>query len=171
MGEPAAGHRLKEQLRERIAHVQRRTAGLTTRPRVAVIEWLDPVFCSGHWTPELVEIAGGTEPLGRRGEPAARVPWQAVVDAAPDVLVLACCGFDVARTVSDVPRLTVLPGWNAIPAVCTGAVYAVDGSAYLSRPGPRLVDSIELLAEMLHPDRFTRRLPHSAWRRVELPTT
>jgi iron complex transport system substrate-binding protein len=115
-----------------------------------------------------VAIAGGVEPLGRGGEDAARVPWEAVVDAAPEVLVLACCGFDVERTLADLPLLRTRPGWDGLPAVRAGEVYAVDGSAYLSRPGPRIVDSLEMLATILHPDRFPRRFPAGALRRVEL---
>ena len=93
------------------------------------------------------------------------MPWQAVVDAAPEVLVLACCGFDLARTLADVRRLGAMPGWESLPAVREGEVYAVDGSAYFSRPGPRLVDSLEMLAEILHPERFARRFPPSAYQR------
>src|SRR6266516_4543617 len=115
---------------------------------------------------ELVAIAGGTEPLGRMGEDAARVPWEAVVAAAPEVLVLACCGYDLARTMADVPLLTTRPGWAELPAVRAGEVYAVDGSAYFSRPGPRLVDSLEMLAEILHPELFAGRFPARAVRRL-----
>jgi iron complex transport system substrate-binding protein len=152
-------------LEARVAAVRARVADAPRR-RCVLLEWALPPFRSGHWGPELVALAGGAEPLGRAGEDAARVPWEAVVDAAPEVLVLACCGYDVARTLADVPRLGALPGWAAIPAVGRGEVYALDGSAYVSRPGPRVVDSLEILAEILHPDRFPRRFPETAWRRV-----
>jgi iron complex transport system substrate-binding protein len=108
--------------------------------------------------PELVEIAGGSEFLGR-GEDAARVPWEAVVEAAPDVIVLACCGYDVERTLADVPLLRERAGWSSIPAVRAGDVWVVDGSAYFSRPGPRIVDSLELLATLMHPDEFPATVP------------
>ena len=94
------------------------------------------------------------EPLGRKGEDAARVSWEDVRAASPEVLVLACCGYRVERTLADVPILRRQPGWDDLPAVRAGEVYAVDGSAYLSRPGPRIVDSLELLAGILHPERF-----------------
>jgi iron complex transport system substrate-binding protein len=113
-----------------------------------------------------VAIAGGIDPVGRRGEDAARVPWDEVVAAAPEVLVLACCGYDVDRTLADVPLLAARPGWGDLPAVRSGAVWAIDGSAYVSRPGPRLVDSIELLAELVHPELFAGRFPHRAHARV-----
>src|SRR5437870_11412289 len=152
-------------LEPRIAAVRARAAGAPRR-RCVVLEWIAPPYRSGHWTPELVAIAGGTEPLGRMGEDAARVSWEAVVAAAPEVLVLACCGYDLARTAADLPLLATRPGWAELPAVRAGEVYAVDGSAYLSRPGPRLVDSLEMLAEILHPELFAGRFPARAVRRL-----
>jgi iron complex transport system substrate-binding protein len=137
------------------------------RPRTVLLEWTDPPFRTGHWGPELVELAGGVEPLGRRGEDAARIPWEAVVEAAPEVLVVACCGYDVARTLDDLPLLRARPGWTALPAVQRGQVWVVDGSAYFSRPGPRLVDSLEILAEILHPATFRGRFPAREFRRVD----
>jgi iron complex transport system substrate-binding protein len=154
-------------LRARIVSVRER-AQRAPRTRCVLLEWIDPPFRSGHWDPELVELAGGVDPLGTRGEDAARVPWEAVVASAPEVLVLACCGFDVARTLADVPLLRERPGWSSLPAVRDGRVYAVDGSAYFSRPGPRIVDSLELLAEILHPDLFTPRFPPTAVQRLAL---
>src|SRR2546425_1865755 len=131
-------------LARRMEAVRARRADVPPR-RCVLLEWTTPPFCSGHWDPELVEIAGGRELLCRAGEPAAEVPWAAVCEVAPEVLVLACCGYDVARTLGDVPLLRALPGWGALPAVQAGRVYVVDGSAYFSRPGPRIVDSLELL--------------------------
>jgi len=152
-------------LEARIAAVCTRAAGAPRR-RCVVLEWIAPPYRSGHWTPELVAIAGGTEPLGRVGEDAARVPWEAVLSAAPEVLVLACCGYDLTRTMADVPLLGARPGWEQLPAVRAGQVFAVDGSAYFSRPGPRLVDSLEMLAEILHPELFAGRFPARAVRRL-----
>jgi iron complex transport system substrate-binding protein len=150
------------------ARVDAVAAAAADRPRrrCVLLEWIDPPYRSGHWGPELVSLAGGVDPLGRAGEDAARVAWDDVVAAAPEVLVLACCGYDVARTRADVPLLTARPGWSTLPAVRTGAVWAIDGSAYVSRPGPRLVDSLELLAELIHPDVFAGRFPHRAHARV-----
>ena len=165
LGVPERAAEVIAGLEARIVAVRVGAAG-APRPRCVVLEWIAPPYRSGHWTPELVAIAGGTEPLGRLGEDAARVPWEAVVAAAPEVLVLACCGYDLARTAVDLPLLPTRPGWQELPAVRAGQVYAVDGSAYLSRPGPRLVDSLEILAEILHPELFAGRFPARAVRRL-----
>jgi iron complex transport system substrate-binding protein len=165
LGVPERAADVVAALEARIAAVCARTATVT-RPRCVLLEWIAPPFRSGHWGPELVALAGGLEPLGRAGEDAARVAWDAVVAAAPDVLVLACCGYDVDRTLADVGLLRARPGWQDLPAVRAGAVWAVDGSAYFSRPGPRLADSLEILAEILHPDIFRGRFPARAVRRV-----
>ncbi len=162
---PERAERVVADLETRIAAVRERAAGARPR-RCVVLEWLAPPFRSGHWTPELVALAGGIEPLGRSGEDAARVGWDEVVAAAPEVLVIACCGFDVARTVADVTGLRCAAGWKALPAVRDAEVHVVDGSAYMSRPGPRIVDSLEMLAAILHPDRFASRFPASACRRL-----
>ena len=153
LGVRERGDALVAGLRARIEAVRARAADAARR-RCVVLEWIDPPFRSGHWTPELVEIAGGVEPLGRKGEDAARVSWEDVRAASPELLVLACCGYRVERTLADVPILRRQAGWDDLPAVRAGEVYAVDGSAYLSRPGPRIVDSLELLAGILHPERF-----------------
>jgi iron complex transport system substrate-binding protein len=166
LGVPERAARVVAGLEGRLEAVRARTAAAPRR-RCVLLEWIAPPFRSGHWGPELVAIAGGVEPLGRPGEDAARVPWQAVREAAPEVLVLACCGFDLARTLADVPRLRAEPGWEALPAVRAGEVYAVDGAAYFSRPGPRIVDSAELLAEILHPELFGVRFAGRGFRRLD----
>jgi iron complex transport system substrate-binding protein len=165
LGAPERGARLVAALEARIDAVRASVAGAPAR-RCIVLEWMAPPYRSGHWIPELVALAGGVELLGRAGEDAARVAWEAVVDAAPDVLVLACCGFDVARTLADVPLLRSAPGWDRIPAVRDGDVWVVDGSAYMSRPGPRVVDSLEILAAILHPARFRAVASEAACRRL-----
>ena len=152
-------------LEGRLDAIRARVAG-APRPRCVLLEWIAPPFRSGHWGPELVDVAGGVEPLGRTGEDAARVAWDDVVAAAPDVLVLACCGFDAVRTRADLPLLRARPGWSDLPAVRNDAVWVVDGSAYFSRPGPRIVDSAEILANILHPDRFQVDAPPGAFERV-----
>jgi len=158
LGVAERGAEVVAALGARVEAVRARAAGAQRR-RCVVLEWIDPPFRSGHWTPELVDIAGGVEPLGRKGEDAARASWDDVRAAAPEVLVLACCGYRVERTLGDLPILRRQPGWDDLPAVRAGEIYVVDGSAYFSRPGPRIVDSLELLAGMLHPDRFPGRLP------------
>jgi iron complex transport system substrate-binding protein len=139
-------------LRDRVEDVVRRSTVSRDRPRVALLEWLDPPFSCGHWNPELVRLAGGVEGLGREGERSRTLAWEEVVGWAPEVVVIACCGFSTERTLEDVPLLRAVPGWDTVPAVEAGRVYVVDGSQYFSRPGPRLVDSLEILAHAIHPD-------------------
>ncbi|HEX5387687.1 MAG TPA: cobalamin-binding protein [Gemmatimonadales bacterium] len=145
-GEVVAG------LTARVEAVAARSAALVERPRVALLEWLDPPFSCGHWSPELVRLAGGVEGLGREGEPSRTLRWDEVTAWAPEVVFIACCGFSVERTLEDVPALWSAPGWPELPAARSGRVYVTNGSDYFSRPGPRLVDGLEILAHALHPE-------------------
>ena len=146
------------ELRDRVDRVRTRCAAVPRR-RCVLLEWIAPPFRSGHWGPELVAIAGGIDPVGRQGEDAVEIEWHAVRAAAPEVLVIACCGFDVARTLRDLPILRRYPGFPELPAAQSREVWVVDGSAYFSRPGPRLVDSLELLAPLVHPELFPGSSP------------
>jgi iron complex transport system substrate-binding protein len=119
---------------------------------MAFIEWLDPPFGCGHWNPELVAMAGGDDAFGRRGEPARVIEWSDVAASRPALIFIAACGFGVDRTLEDLPALTRMPGWRDVPAVREGRVYVTDGSQYFSRPGPRLIDSLEILAHAIDPD-------------------
>lgn len=166
MGVPAAGARLIQELEARIGYVRTRAAAAAKRPRVAVVEWLDPVFCSGHWTPELVDIAGGIEVLGIAGQDSVRKTWQDVLRAVPDILVIACCGQPAARALQDWAPLAQRPMVQSLAPVRTGEVYVVDGDAYFSRPGPRVVDTLEILAEIVHPELFTGAFPDRDVRRL-----
>lgn len=139
-------------LQARVDAINRRSEEIEIRPRVALLEWLDPPFSSGHWTPQLVRLAGGREMLGEAGKASRSLTWDEVIAAEPEVIVIACCGFDIERTLQDMPLLAAVDGWHEIPAVRNGEVFVVDGSQYFSRPGPRLVDSLEILAHALHPD-------------------
>jgi iron complex transport system substrate-binding protein len=155
---------LVSELRVRIERVRARAALAERRPRVACLEWLSPTFGPGHWLPELVELAGGRSGLGAPHSDSRRVAWDDVIAFAPEVIVVTPCGFDLPRTVDEARR--VLPGrtgWEALPAVRQGRVYAVDGNAYFSRPGPRIVDSLELLAELIHPELCAGWGPRGAW--------
>lgn len=158
-GVPERAQDVVASLDARVQAVRARAAEASPRPRCLLLEWLDPPFACGHWNPELVEIAGGEEPLGHKGRPSRRVTWAEVREARPEVLLIACCGFDLARTQLDLPLLRDREGWDALPAVVEGRVYAVDGSQYFSRPGPRVVDSLEILAEILRPELFAGRFP------------
>ncbi len=151
-GIAARAEEVVARLQARVAAVLERTRSVARRPRVALLEWIDPPFGCGHWSPELVRLAGGVEVVGREGEPSRTTPWADFVAAAPEVLIVACCGFDAARTRQDLPVLTSYPGFHELPCTRSRQVYLLDGNAYFSRPGPRLVDSLELLAHALHPD-------------------
>ena len=120
------------------------------RPRAVCLEWFDPLYVAGHWVPEIVALAGGIDILGRQGEASFKIEWRQVVEARPDVILLMPCGFDVRRTVREATPLRSLEGWENLSAVRTGNVYALNGNAYFSRPGPRLVNGLEILARILH---------------------
>ncbi len=139
--------------RDRLARVKGAVAGLP-RPRVGCIEWLDPPFSAGHWVPGMVRLAGGEELFAKEGEPSGRIAWDKVYEAAPEVLILMPCGFDAARSMREARTLPDLPGWNELPAVRNGRVWVVDANSYFSRPAPRLVDGVETLARILHPEIF-----------------
>ncbi len=139
-------------LQQRVNVVKDRTRRITNPPRVVVLEWIDPPFSSGHWTPELVRFAGGIEVIGQESQPSRTIPWQEIISADPDILVVACCGFDIERTRKDLPILAAYPGFASLRCVRSDRVYLMDGNSYFSRPGPRLVDSLEILAHALHPE-------------------
>jgi iron complex transport system substrate-binding protein len=123
-------------------------------PRVAIIEWIAPLILAGNWLPELIQVAGGYDALCKPGEYSPTVSWQTIRDYAPEVLAIIPCGYKLTQTLAEVPTLQRLPGWQDVPAVHLGQVYAVDGNAYFNRPGPRIVDSLEILAGLIHPDLF-----------------
>jgi iron complex transport system substrate-binding protein len=156
-------------LRERLARIEnrvleRRLSGIPPR-RVICLEWLDPPFASGHWVPEQVRRAGGWDLLGRIGEPALETTWESVRDVEPEQLMLIACGFDAARTAAEWERgRATRPSWfEDLAAVRETEVYALDGSAYFSRPGPRVVDGVALLAELFDPEFVGEQLPADAW--------
>ena len=142
------------QLSDRIKAVRSRANRIAHRPRCFLMEWVDPPFCSGHWGPELVEIAGGYDPLGRKQQPSVQIEWQQVPDARPEFIVLALCGYGINRARSDYEILRRFPDFDSLPAARQGQIYLVDASAYFARPGPRIVDSAEILAGILHPEEF-----------------
>jgi iron complex transport system substrate-binding protein len=142
------------QLSRRVENVRQRAAQISHRPRCFLMEWIDPPFCSGHWGPELVEIAGGFDSLGRKHQPSVQIEWQQVLEARPEVIVLALCGYDIARAERDYELLRRLPGFDSLPAAQNGRIHLLNASAYFARPGPRIVDSVEVLAGILHPDEF-----------------
>jgi len=159
--------RVVAELTARLDRVDQALAGISRRPRVAALEWLDPLMASGHWVAEMIRRAGGEDFLGRDREPSVCVPWADFLRYAPETVLLMPCGFDVERSARDVSLLVSRTGWAALPAVAAGQIYAVHGGAYFNRPGPRLVDGVEILAEILHPEIFPRRRPKEDYRRLD----
>jgi iron complex transport system substrate-binding protein len=145
----------------RIENVRERAATIRDRPRCFLMEWVDPPFCSGHWGPELVEIAGGYDPLGRKHQPSMQIKWQEVLDARPEIIVLALCGYDIDRARRDYEILRGFSDFDSLPAARRGEIHLVDASAYFARPGPRVVDSLEILAGILHPQEFPEFAPRA----------
>jgi iron complex transport system substrate-binding protein len=161
-GREAEARRTVARLQERIARVEESVRG-RPRPRVFCMEWLDPPFCAGHWMPEIVERAGGREVVGLAARPSFHVEWPQIASARPEAVVLVLCGFDVERTRQEAAAQVWRAEWHDLPAVRAGRVYATDASSYFSRSGPRIVDGIEILAEILHPDVAPRPTPRGSW--------
>ena len=151
---PDRGEELIENLSARVENVRKRAVTISDRPHCFLMEWVDPPFCSGHWGPELVEIAGGDDALGRKHQPSAQIEWQQVLDARPEIIVLALCGYDIDRARHDYKTLRRLPGFDSMRTANNHQVYVVNASAYFARPGPRIVESLEILAGILHPTEF-----------------
>jgi iron complex transport system substrate-binding protein len=136
------------------------------RPRVVCLEWLAPLMTAGNWIPELVDIAGGEYTCAAAGAHSPTITWDALVNYQPDVIVLLPCGFKIAQTQADLPVLTAHPQWRALPAVRANRVFVADGNAYYNRPGPRVVESVEILAEILHPEECAGLAPAGAYVQV-----
>jgi iron complex transport system substrate-binding protein len=157
--------------RARLEKVASRTSRLPARPRVFCMEWIDPVYCSGHWVPEMVQIAGGIDELGRKGADSVRIPWREVLQWAPEVLIVMPCGCELAKAAEQARQLFDYAGAAELPAVRNGRVYAVDANSYFARPGPRVVDGTELLAHLLHPSVVEWRGPSDAFCKLEHQAT
>ena len=154
LGAASEGDRLVASLRRRMLSVAEAARGLPSQPRVAAIEWVEPLMAVGNWMPELISMAGGRCLFGEAGMHSPAMQFDELRDADPDVIVLSPCGYGIERTLEDLPILEAQPGWKALQAVRSGRVYVGDGNQYFNRPGPRLAETLEILAEMLHPDRF-----------------
>ncbi len=167
-GREEAARRLVAELRARVDGVVGRVAGLP-RPGVVALEWLEPPLAAGHWVPEMVDLAGGEDLFGRPRLPAVRLDWADLSRADPDVLVLMPCGYDLPATVEAARALGAVPDLEKLRAVKAGRLYAVDGSAYFNRPGPRIVGGVEILAELLHPEACRGLGPPNSWTPISLP--
>jgi iron complex transport system substrate-binding protein len=164
LGVADRGREVAGELRERLARVDAALSGVRERPRTFVAEWLAPPFAAGHWVPEMVERGGGVEILGVAGQPSFTTTWEAVRAQAPEVAILAPCGFDVARTLAEADGEAASVQLAGTPAADAGRIYAVDATSYYSRPGPRVVDGVELTAALLHPDICANLAPPGSWK-------
>jgi iron complex transport system substrate-binding protein len=155
----AAAVRFHDQLLARYTHItavaSRQLPQSRLRPRVVVIEWTEPLMSAANWTPELVQAAGGEPLLSTAGQHSPYIGWSQVVDSKPDVLIVAPCGFDLQRSQLEARRLAELPGYQELPAVVHRRAFAIDGNAYLNRSGPRIIDSLEILAHLIRPELFS----------------
>nr|WP_294896000.1 cobalamin-binding protein [uncultured Pedobacter sp.] len=161
------GNQLVEDLQERIDLVKHKLKFFPEKPKVAVIEWLSPLMIAGNWIPELVEIAGGIPVLAENGKHSPFVDWQQIYNANPDVIVIANCGFTIGRTLEEIDLLLNQPGWRDVEAVKNNRVYIADGNAYFNRSGPRIVDTIEILAEIITPKYLSFGYEGEGWIKFE----
>ena len=142
-------------LRSRVERVERIASQAQSKPRVLCMEWLDPVFIGGHWVPEMVAMAGGEDGLGIAGKPSFQVDWPRIAEYDPDLIVVMPCGFSAGRALAEMEKTNFPDEWHGLDAVGKGEVYVVDGSSYFNRPGPRVVDGLEILAQIIHPELFS----------------
>jgi len=160
------GEQVIASLQARMCAISEKARAVGERPRVACIEWLEPLMAVGNWTPELIEMAGGFNLFGEPGKHSPWMSWEQLVELDPDVILMAPCGFDLARTEQEMHWLTRRPEWPTLRAVRTGRVYLSDGNQYFNRPGPRLVETLEILAEILHPESFAPDFEGAGWKKL-----
>jgi iron complex transport system substrate-binding protein len=161
------GEELVARLRRRMDEIAAKARTTQSRPTVACVEWIEPLMAAGNWSPELVEMAGGVNLFGEVGKHSPWMSWEALVAADPDVIFISPCGFDIARTMEETHLLTGKPGWRELKAAKEDRVFVADGNQYFNRPGPRLVESLEILAELLHPELFNFGYEGKGWVRLE----
>jgi iron complex transport system substrate-binding protein len=159
------GVELIARLQGRMAAIAAKARALSQRPTVACIEWIDPLMAAGNWMPELVDMAGGVNLFGEAGKHSPWMTWQQLCERDPDVILILPCGFDIARSRREMHLLTERPQWPRLRAVRQGQVFLCDGNQYFNRPGPRLVESLEILAELLHPEAFVFGHEGTGWQR------
>ena len=163
LGRPERVERLNAELAERLDAIRERSSRLAERPTIACIEWIDPLMHAENWVPALVEIAGGRVMLGEAGRHSGYFEFEQMMEADPDVIAVMPCGFDIPRTAAEMAPLAAYPGWADLSAVRNGRVFLTDGNQYFNRPGPRVVESAEILAELLHPGVFDFGHRGSGW--------
>ena len=163
---PEAGEALVASLQRRMREIAERAGSTSSKPRVAAIEWLEPLMAGGNWVPELIAMAGGENLFGSAGGHSPWMTWEQLQAADPDVIIALPCGFDLDRTRSEMHWLTNRPDWEELRAARSGNVFVCDGNQFMNRPGPRLVESLQIFAEILHPELFPPSLEHVGWQRA-----
>jgi iron complex transport system substrate-binding protein len=166
---PSRGVNLVASLRARLSAIAEKAHNAASRPSVATIEWIDPLMAAGNWMPTLVEMAGATNLFGKPGEHSPWMKFEELSAKDPDVILISPCGFNMARAAQDLPALTNRPEWPRLKAVRNRRVYIADGNQYFNRPGPRIAESLEILAEIVHPELFNFGHEGSGWRKWQLP--
>ncbi len=166
-GDPRSGDALIASLQCRMSEIETRAAAAAHVPTVAAIEWLEPLMAGGNWVPELIHMAMGRNLFGAAGQHSPWMTWEQLAAADPDVMVSLPCGFDLDRTRNEMHWLAERPGWSDLKAVRTGNVYLCDGNQFMNRPGPRLVESLLIFAEIFHPDLFPPTLEGTGWERFD----
>jgi iron complex transport system substrate-binding protein len=163
LGVSEHAEQLIDKLQGRMDHIVQRTHWLNSYPSVAYIEWIDPLMSGGNWMPELVEMAGGVNLFGEAGEHSPWMTWDELVTKEPDIIFVSPCGFDMPRTLQEMHLVSGKPEWKSLKAVADGRVFVADGNQYFNRPGPRLAESLEILAEIIHPNVFHFGHEGSGW--------
>ncbi|MFQ5968890.1 MAG: cobalamin-binding protein [Nitrososphaerales archaeon] len=167
IGKEARGVEVVRMLKNRIDKISSTAKDAKDRPKVLCIEWLDPLFTSGHWVPQMVELGGAVNGVSTRGEPSRRMGWEEALEFDPEIIVLMPCGFDLMRTLKELWRIEKSENWKKFNAVRNKMIYAVDASSYFSRPGPRTVTGLEILAKIIHPDLFSMlKVPEDSFGKV-----
>jgi iron complex transport system substrate-binding protein len=165
LGVNESGTRVTASIKERIGRIAQRAASAASRPSVATIEWIDPLMSGGNWMPDLIEMAGGTNLFGEAGQHSPWIKFEQLAAANPEVIFVSPCGFGIDRSLEELSALNRKPPWSNLSAVKNGRVFVADGNQYFNRPGPRLLESLEILAEILHPELFSYGHHGAAWRR------
>jgi iron complex transport system substrate-binding protein len=160
------GKEVLRALKTRVVGIIEKTCMMKQRPSVACIEWIDPLMAAGNWVPELVDLAGGRNLLGEAGKHSPWIDWTALVQSDPEIIVVMPCGFDIKRTRTEMAPLLQRPEWQKLQAVKSKRVLLADGNQYFNRPGPRIVESLEILAEICHPDRFNFGHRGKGWEKL-----
>ena len=166
LGAHQRGVELNSRLRARMAEITAKAKNAATKPSLATIEWIDPMMAAGNWMPELIEQAGGTNLFGCAGKHSPWMKFDELTAKDPDAILVAPCGFSIARTMEETDLLTRQAGWSELRAVRDGKIFVADGNQYFNRPGPRIVESLEILAEIIHPELFHFGHENAGWRRL-----